>query len=248
MEEGQRGEEYESQHVHEVYEQIATHFSATRYKPWPVIERFLKELPPGSIGLDIGCGNGKYLTVNPSVFIVGSDRSPNLTKFAAAHQPHAAVVADLFDLPHPLARFDFAISIAVMHHLSTPERRIQGVKHVLDTLVSGGRALVYVWALEQKDSRRAWDKGDDQDVMVPWVLRQPQPKVAKAKKNRAAKDADNSAQDAQQLSEPIPDKTFHRYYHLYREWELNQDVEAAGGIIVESGYDKDNWWAVAEKR
>lgn len=27
-----RGENYESEHVHEVYEQIASHFSSTRYK------------------------------------------------------------------------------------------------------------------------------------------------------------------------------------------------------------------------
>lgn len=68
-------EQYESEHVHEVYEQIASHFSATRYKPWPIVERFLKELPDGSVGLDVGCGNGKYLAVNPNVFMVGSDRS-----------------------------------------------------------------------------------------------------------------------------------------------------------------------------
>ena len=28
------GEGYEEQHVHEVYEQIASHFSSTRYKVW----------------------------------------------------------------------------------------------------------------------------------------------------------------------------------------------------------------------
>jgi hypothetical protein len=27
-----RGEEYEAQHVHSVYEEIASHFSSTRYK------------------------------------------------------------------------------------------------------------------------------------------------------------------------------------------------------------------------
>jgi hypothetical protein len=32
MSEDQGGAEYESQHVHQVYEQIASHFSATRYK------------------------------------------------------------------------------------------------------------------------------------------------------------------------------------------------------------------------
>ena len=67
--------QYEEQHVHQVYEQIASHFSETRYKPWPIVERFLKALPQGSIGLDVGCGNGKYLTVNPNIFIVASDRS-----------------------------------------------------------------------------------------------------------------------------------------------------------------------------
>jgi tRNA (uracil-5-)-methyltransferase TRM9 len=43
-------------------------------QPWPIIERFLKELPDGAVGADIGCGNGKYLTVNPRVFMVASDR------------------------------------------------------------------------------------------------------------------------------------------------------------------------------
>lgn len=85
------GTSYEEEHVHEVYEQIASHFSSTRYKvcvtppslatkptnrfqPWPIVERFLKEQPDGAIGADVGCGNGKYLAVNKRVFIVGSDR------------------------------------------------------------------------------------------------------------------------------------------------------------------------------
>lgn len=217
-------------------------------QPWPVIERFLKERPAGSVGLDIGGGNGKYLTVNSEVFMVGSDRSSNLTKFAATHQPHSAVVADIFDLPHQMGKFDFAISIAVMHHLSTSERRIQGVQAVLETLRPGGLALVYVWALEQKDSRRGWDEGHEQDVMVPWVMRQPKPKAEKGKKGQNAKEADNAQKPQGQSLEPPGDKTFHRYYHLYRKGELEHDFEAAGGKIVEAGYDKDNWWAIAERR
>lgn len=67
-------EAYEEKNVHEVYQQIAEHFSSTRYKPWPIVEDFLKGLTPGSIGLDVGCGNGKYLSVNKEVFIVASDR------------------------------------------------------------------------------------------------------------------------------------------------------------------------------
>jgi len=33
----------EKQHVYEVYEKIAPHFSNTRYKPWPKIAKFLNE-------------------------------------------------------------------------------------------------------------------------------------------------------------------------------------------------------------
>ena len=217
---------YEETHVHQVYEDIASHFSSTRYKPWPIVERFLRDRAPGSIGVDIGCGNGKYLTVNPNIFILASDRSANLVKIASQHQPHSSLVADSLNLPHPLGFFDFAISIAVVHHLSTPQRRIQALAAILGLLrqpmgaETGARALIYVWALEQKHSRRGWDEGDDQDVMVPWVMKQG----------------------------PEPGKTFSRYYHLYRQGELEHDIVEAGGVILEAGYEKDNWWAVAAPR
>lgn len=57
----------EKQHVYEVYEKIAPHFSNTRYKPWPNVVKFLNELPDCSIVADVGCGNGKYLGVNPKL-------------------------------------------------------------------------------------------------------------------------------------------------------------------------------------
>ena len=157
------------------------------------------------------------------------DRSEALTRIASKHNPHSTVVADNLSLPHPLASFDFAISIAVVHHLSTPSRRVLAIKAILETIkpckeadkdgVHSGKALIYVWALEQKNSRRGWDKGDDQDVMVPWVM----------------KEKPGSRED----------KTFHRYYHLYHSGELESDIVAAGGHVIESGYEKDNWWAIA---
>ncbi|KAF2722054.1 S-adenosyl-L-methionine-dependent methyltransferase [Polychaeton citri CBS 116435] len=221
--------QYEQEHVHDVYEQIASHFSSTRYKPWPIIERFLQTLPAGAVGIDVGCGNGKYLAVNKDIFIVGSDRSTNLTKIATQHRQHAAIVADILELPHPVAKFDFAISIAVIHHLATPERRVQAIASILDTLIHEGQALLYCWALEQENSRRGWSEKDDQDVMVPWVMR--------TKKQ--------STDDSRRVDSG--DKTFHRYYHLYRKGELERDVQAAGGTVVEAGYEKDNWWAIARR-
>ena len=160
-----------------------------------------------------------------------------MIKIASHHQPHTSIVADNLSLPHPLAIFDFAISIAVIHHLSTPARRVQAIAAILETLrpsveakdsekvdrrVRGGKTLIYVWALEQKHSRRGWDEGDEQDIMVPWVMKQ---KI--------------------EGGNIVEEKTFNRYYHLYRHGELEQNVASAGGMVVDSGYEKDNWWAIA---
>jgi tRNA (uracil-5-)-methyltransferase TRM9 len=170
-------------------------------------------------------------------------------KIARQHKPHATVVADNLSLPHPPGAFDFAISIAVIHHLSTPARRVEAVKCTLDTLRrpsssgshDGGQALIYVWALEQKDSRRGWDEGHEQDVMVPWVLKQKKEKKPKRDQKGAQFDDTASLEE----EEKPGDKTFLRYYHLYKKGELEHDIEQAGGAVLEAGYEKDNWWAIA---
>ncbi|KAF6831128.1 tRNA-methyltransferase trm9 [Colletotrichum plurivorum] len=262
-------ESYEATHVHSVYEAIAPHFSSTRYKPWPLVSSFLLSLPPGSVGLDAGCGNGKYIGVNPSLFIVASDRSANLVSLARNYQPphfnpdgpppkgkgkgkgkgkktgdaasdavvgaaaeapatppapkNQVLVADSLALPYRESAFDFAISIAVIHHMSTRSRRQAAVAALLAAVrPREGRALVMVWALEQGGSRRGWDAGAEQDQLVSWVT----------------KGTKTEEQEKPQ------DTTFQRYYHLYREGELEEDVVAVGGRVLESGYERDNWWAI----
>ena len=81
-----------------------------------------------------------------------------------------------------------------------------------------------MWALEQKQSRRGWDEGDQQDVMVPWVMKQKLDGVS------------------------APEITYNRYYHLYRQGELEENISQAGGVVESSGYEKDNWWAIAFRK
>ncbi|KAF1810151.1 S-adenosyl-L-methionine-dependent methyltransferase [Eremomyces bilateralis CBS 781.70] len=235
---GENDESYEQEHVHDVYEQIAEHFSSTRYKPWPTPHSFLLSLPPGSIGLDVGCGNGKYLSSNPSLFILASDRSANLAAIAASNYPRQEVsVADGLRLPYTDGRFDFAISVAVVHHFSTRERRVAAIESVLSCLREGGRGLVVVWALEQESSRRGWGEGDEQDVMVPWVTR---------KRKDRSRDQGRGSGEAD-VGEKETEKTFNRYYHLYRKGELEEEAVEAGGKVLESGYEKDNWWTIISR-
>lgn len=209
--------------------------------------------------------------------ILASDRSENLVQIAALsaqastkaeERPsnfHAALLADSTALPHPDGRFDFGISIAVVHHFSTRGRRVKAIAELLRCMKSskevgfggktkqdvnsgaegscprspGGKALIFVWALEQSTSRRGWDINSDQDTLVPWVSKSTQNKKEPA--GTQSRDQGNGDGTSEQVDEQI----YKRYYHLYRQGELEEDVESAGGTVLESGYEKDNWWAVA---
>ena len=46
--------------------------------------------------------------------------------------------------------FDVTLCIAVLHHLATAERRLEGLKELVRITRPGGLVLVYVWALEQE--------------------------------------------------------------------------------------------------
>ncbi|KAI0845757.1 S-adenosyl-L-methionine-dependent methyltransferase [Daldinia vernicosa] len=252
-------ESYEQQHVHSVYETIASHFSATRYKPWPFVASFLSSLPPGSVGLDVGCGNGKYLDVNRDIVIIGSDRSANLARIAQDLKTKGTNggadvvgVADGLALPFGggARRVDFAICIAVIHHLSTRERRVEALRALLDCVrPRSGKVMVYVWALEQGTSRRGWDETADQDQLVPWVFKSKKQKAGGEEASNKKENSNNASSAASGGSTTgVADATYQRYYHLYRKGELEEDAKAAGGEIVESGYEKDNWWVIASPR
>lgn len=139
----------EQEYVHRVYEEIAGHFSSTRHTPWPQIVEFLKALPSGSLVADIGCGNGKYLGINKELYMIGCDRSQNLVDICRERQ-FQAFVCDALAVPIRSGSCDACISIAVIHHFATAERRVAALQELVRLLRPGGKALVYVWAMEQE--------------------------------------------------------------------------------------------------
>ncbi|EDO18918.1 hypothetical protein Kpol_1023p89 [Vanderwaltozyma polyspora DSM 70294] len=261
----------EQEYVHDVYNEIASHFSETRYKPWPIVTEFLNNQITGSIGIDVGCGNGKYLGINPNIFIIGSDRSSGLIECASRlNGSYNVMVADGMHLPHKDNTFDFAISIAVVHHWSTRERRINAIKHILSKVKAGGQALIYCWALEQGESRRGYHEGMKQDILVPWVLHETKKEkqekkvkpekpdlsnvpsnmraefIAKWREEQETKRLEEAARKKKEQEEEEKKNTKFRYYHLYKKGELEEDCISAGGIIMRTGYEKDNWYVVVQ--
>ncbi|KAJ7582868.1 S-adenosyl-L-methionine-dependent methyltransferase [Mycena floridula] len=235
---------YEETHVHKVYDEIAAHFSSTRYKPWPIIAQFLSDLPTGWVGIDSGCGNGKYLplpTGRPgALWTVGLDRSRNLLQIArnAGEVIREVIWGDVLDHCWREGAFDYAISIATIHHLATSERRKLAIQRLLQAVSkTHGRVLVYVWAVEQDElSKRAIPStatADGQDVFIPWVL-------SKA-----------------DIEEP---QVLNRYYHMFSHGELGRIASEAaaelglhigpandwspgtGVEIVQAGWERSNYF------
>lgn len=247
-------ETYETQNVHAIYDKIAGHFSSTRYKPWPIIARFLAELPSGWIGLDSGTGNGKYLPLDRQgdIWTIGLDRSINLLKIAqqAGGKMREVVLGNVLDCCWRRHAYDYAISIATIHHLATPQRRMLAVQRLLQSVSpEHGRVLIYVWAIEQDElSKRIVPQGEPdvaklgRDVVVPWVL----------SRQNAPKSLNSSGRD---------EEIYNRYYHMFAKGELTslvteaanqldlvvgaangQPAPAQGVAIVQDGWERSNYY------
>lgn len=138
-----------------------------------------------------------------------------------------ALCCDMIASPFRSGVFDAAVCIAVIHHYATPSRRRDAVRELLRLVRDdGGRVLIYVWALEKR--RKPSHDVDEStgDAMIPW-----------------------------QMNEKFDDKkqVFQRYYHLFREGELEQlclealKEEGMSGLIEKSYYDHENWCVIVQR-
>ncbi|NXL92508.1 ALKB8 protein, partial [Alectura lathami] len=80
---------------------------------------------------------------------IGCDRSKNLVDICG-EKNFQAFVCDALSVPIRSGSCDACISIAVIHHFSTAERRLAAIRELARLLRPGGTALIYVWAMEQE--------------------------------------------------------------------------------------------------
>lgn len=197
----------EQKHVYDVYDRIAPHFSHTRYKAWPKIEQFLKALPDHSVVYDVGCGNGKYLPINPNLIMLGTDRSLGLLQTAQEKsEAFELFAADSLKLPVRDSTCDAFISIAVIHHFSNIELRLKAISEMTRITKVGGEGLIYVWALEHGEQSVSKKKFESQDVFVPWHL-----------SFKFEKDLENIDQTGAVVDMEKKSVVYKRYYHVFTE-------------------------------
>jgi len=227
----------EIEHVRKVYNSIAKQWHGTRYKAWPIVAEFCKtHCNNGKIVADIGCGNGKMASdiCNDGTFAIACDTSQELIKISKKihyKKKYECLIADGVKLPYRSNTFDVALNIAVLHHLSTEERRIQCIAETLRILKPNGVALFYVWAKKQNNSRSN-HIFNSSDVLVPFHFRQHGPDYDKDTNylypKHAIKDASKQA------------IVLKRYCHVFEKDEL-ENIIAPLAQINDSYYDSGNY-------
>lgn len=220
-------EEIEQTFVHTAYDKIASHFNSTRYLIWPKIKEFLSTFPVGTLIGEIGCGNGKNLNHNSSHYYLGMDICMPLLQFSYSKIPGEYCVGNNLCLPLRDNVFDCVLSIAVLHHFASYERRQQALRELIRITRVSGHILIYVWSYEANNK-----KYNSQDVLIKWDLQ---------KKHNINN------------TEEVVD----RYYHLFKQGELEELVGSSGSNgsidkptvkIIKSGFDHENWFCVLEKQ
>ena len=210
---------FEENNVHKIYDSISQHFSCTRKIIWPKVNDFINQFEKGSTILDIGCGNGKNMGTREDCQYVGIDTCINLINQAEEKKNCKYFKGNCLDIPLENNSIEYVMSIAVIHHLSSVERRLKALQEIERVLKIGGKALIYVWAYEQEKFKNE----TSQDVKVRWMLQK--------KYN-----TDNK------------DEVLYRYYHLFKHKELEILIKKINTFsIIESGEQCNNWYCIIKK-
>jgi tRNA (uracil-5-)-methyltransferase TRM9 len=225
-------EEFEKRHVHSFYSEMAAEFSSTRNKPWPMLSEFYrKHVKGGELTLDAGSGNGRNTEYPERT--VSLDYSAELLRISQKKmQCISHCRGDLSQrLPFRSNLFSVVLSIAVLPHIVSHGRRTAALRELHRVAREGGILFVCVWSdtpvgqelklapiLDMEDRSGIVPLGGEEEMAENDVF------VQWKKKNR-----------------------LNRYYHLFREGELESLVREAGFSVMESGCDYGNHYAVCEK-
>ncbi|SBT33324.1 methyltransferase, putative [Plasmodium ovale wallikeri] len=238
-------EDLEKKYVLDVYNKIAQHFCYTRYKSWNNVENIINQEKEGNIIIDVGCGNGKNVKASSKYFFIGLDFSFYLLKWAQRKHNTDLFLANCISIPLRSNIADLCISIAVIHHIGTHEKR----------------------AYEQQENVVGNRKFDSQDIFVPWYLqpqhtletsyneaeRQAEQQVEQQVEQPAEQPAERQEEEAYREVRPCyPAKKdllkLQRYYHVFRKEELYELCTSIDGVQVEEFFFDCNNWAIVLRK
>ena len=210
------------------YDSIAKDFSATRKFAWPELSVFIPHLPDSFKLLDLGCGNGRLLSVlkdsHKKFEYLGLDFSQELIKQAQQNWPdYDFQVHDMQMLNFPEQSFDCVAMVASFHHLYTKKERQELLQKIYAILKPGGLLFMTNWNLGQKKYlsswfNKFWQKKVWNDCFVTYTI-------------------------------PNTKQKYWRYYHHFTKSELTGLLKSSGFSLGDNGvyWSKYNLVALAKK-
>lgn len=212
----------EQVNVQDVYNTIAKDFSKTRRTVWDGVKKFLDTQKPYTIGFEAGMGNGKNMLYRDDLVMKGIDTCQGFVDICRDRGLNVEN-KNILDYVDERFKYDFAISIAVFHHLASDANRFCAMYNFITILKRGGRGLITVWALEQEEgSKKKFIKGDN---YVLW-------------------------QNPKEMQDDTDYKAVKRYYYVYDHSSFKEFINKFTALIViDSIYNqKGNWFCEFTKK
>ncbi len=157
-------------YVQNIYNQIAKEFDNTRkHNFWVSVTNHVNSINPNSKILDLGCGNGKYIPLFKSTQdLYALDNSEEFLKIVNSRYPYVKTfLSDVTDTKLESDYFDNIISVAVIHHLASIDRRVKMIKEIYRILKINGTAMITAWAISAYNKKFIKLTGTN-DFLVPW--------------------------------------------------------------------------------
>jgi ubiquinone/menaquinone biosynthesis C-methylase UbiE len=230
------------------FNEIAEDFDPTRPKPWPESIEFIKSLPKHSRVIDLGCGNGRnsqYLAEH-GFEVIGIDFSENMLKIATEKLrafssqtnivPPKFIQADITNLPLRTETVDASLFIATLHHITSKVGRLNTVKELYRCLKYGGKALISVWAFDQPRFQNILTNQKEQsDETQTFLKNEPQPVPG------------GCFGDVYVPWTTKDGRIYKRFYHLFRDGELQDLLQETRFKVIEVYRVNDNYYAKIKK-
>lgn len=149
------------------YNTIADEFDKTRVRLWPCVTNYLDLFNNNSKILDIGCGNGKYMTYRDDINIIGIDISIELVKICIKKNLNV-IHGNMINLPYDDNTFDGLLVVASYHHLDNENDRKKSLNEMYRVLKKDGLCFIEVWAMEQEDKINKNTNFNNNNNLVKW--------------------------------------------------------------------------------
>lgn len=227
--------------VKDNYKEIAYEFSNTRKKCpesiWFNLIEFVKNIKNNDKILDVGCGNGRLLSIlkDKKISYLGVDNSKKLINIAKKSKSqffnrldYEFRVGNVLGLGNiPEFNFDYVFLIAVVHHIPGIKLQVKALRQLKNKVSDNGKIIITVWNFWNNNSKKNFKK-----LILKFSI------LKLLKKNKM---------DWGDILFSGFNVNSKRYYHVFTKYGLKKIAKKADLKIEKIYKDKYNYYMILKK-